>query len=79
MVQRMPPFPMNDEFIGMTKYVMESFHNLLAGEIESPSNSDSSRGSHHPSHECFMEGTPKGHVDNIHEGETTPMMRSRGM
>ena len=59
--------------MGMTEYVMESFHDLLAGESESPSNSDSSRRSHHPSHECFMEGTPEGYVESIHEGEATPM------
>ena len=63
---------MNDEFVGMTEYIMESFHDLLAGESESPSNSDSSRGSHHPSRECFMVGTPEGYVESIHEGEATP-------
>ena len=63
---------MNDEFVGMTEYVTESFHDLLTGESESPSDSDSSRGSHHPSHECFMAGTLKGHVESIHEGEATP-------
>ena len=42
------------------------------GESESPSDSNSSRGSHHPSHECFMAGTPEGHVKSIHEGEATP-------
>ena len=47
--QRTPPSPMDNEFVGMTEYIMESFHDLLAGESESPSNSDSSRGSHHPS------------------------------
>ena len=26
--------PMNDEFVGMTKYVVESFHDLLVGESE---------------------------------------------
>ena len=72
-VQRTPPSPTNDEFVGMTEYVVESFHNLLVGESESPSSSDSSRGSHHPSHECFMAGTPMGHVESIHEEETTPM------
>ena len=41
--------------------------------MESPSTFDSSRGSHHPSHECFMAGTPEGHVESIHEGEATPM------
>ena len=63
---------MNDEFVGMTEYVMKSFHDLLGGESESPSKSDSSRGSHHPSHECFMAGTHEGHVESICEGEATP-------
>ena len=62
---------MNDEFVGMTKYAAESFHNLLVEETESPSVSNSSRGSHHPSRECFMAGTPEGHVESIHEGEAT--------
>ena len=70
--QHMPPSPMNDEFIGMTEYVMESFHDLLVEETESPSASNSSRGSHHPSHECFMAGTPEGHIESIHEEEATP-------
>ena len=30
-VQRTPPSPTNDEFMGMTEYVTESFHDLLAG------------------------------------------------
>ena len=29
--QRTPPSPVNDEFVGMTEYVTESFHDLLAG------------------------------------------------
>ena len=58
--------------MGMTEYVVESFHDLLVGESDSPSNSDSSRGSHHPSRECFMVGTPEGYVESIHEGEATP-------
>jgi len=57
----------------MTKYVVESFHDLLVGESEPPSSSDSSRGSHHPSRECFMAGAPEGHIKSIHEGEVTPM------
>jgi len=48
-VQHMYPPPMDDEFMGMADYVVESFHDLLAGDSESISNSDSSRGSHHPS------------------------------
>ena len=71
-LQHMPPSPENDEFVGMTEYVAESFRDLLAEETESPSASDSSRGSHHPSHECFMVGTPEGHVESIHEEEATP-------
>ena len=42
--QRMPPSPMDDEFMGITEYVVESFHDLIAGESESPSDSDTSRG-----------------------------------
>ena len=68
----MHPSPTNDEFVGMTEYVMESFHDLLMGESESPSDSDSNRGSHHPSLECFMAGTPKGYIESIHEGGATP-------
>ena len=71
--QRTPPSPMDGEFMGMTEHVAESFHDLLVGESESPSNSNSCRGSHHPSHECFMAGTPEGHAKCIHEGEATPM------
>ena len=63
---------MNDEFVGMIEYVTETFHDLLAEESESPSSSDSSRGSHHPSCECFMAGTPEGHIESIYEEEATP-------
>ena len=73
MAQCMPLFFVNDEFVGMTEYVTESFHDLLTGETESPTTSDSSRGSHQPSRECFMAGTPEGHVESIHEGEATLM------
>ena len=72
MAQRMHPSPTNDEFVGMTEYVMKSFHDLLAGDSESLSNSNSSRGSHHPSRECFMVGTPEGRVESVHEGGATP-------
>ena len=64
--------PTNNEFMGVIEHVVESFHDLLAEEPESPSGSDSSRGSHHPSHECFMTGTPEGHVKSVHEGEAAP-------
>ena len=70
--QHMVPLSMNNEFMGVIEHVAESFHDLLAEELESPSSSDSSRGSHHPSHECFMIGTPEGHVKSIHKEEATP-------
>jgi hypothetical protein len=72
-----PPLT-NDEFVGMTEYVTKSFYNLLVGDSEGISDSNSSRGSHHPSCECFMaEGahhveTRKGHIADVHEGEVTP-------
>ena len=65
--------PTNDKFVGVIEHIVESFHDLLAEELESPSGSNSSRGSHHPSHECFMIGTPKGHVESIQEEEATPV------
>ena len=72
MAQHTPSSRANDGFVGMTEYVMESFHDLLIEELKSPSSSDSSRGSHHPSRECFMTGTPEGHVESIHEEEAIP-------
>jgi hypothetical protein len=72
MAQRTPPSLVNNKFMGMTEYVMKSFHNLLVGESGSSFDSDSSRGSHRPSHECFITSTPEGHVESIHEGEATP-------
>ena len=71
MAQHTPPYPMNDRFVGMTEYIVESFHDLITGESESPSGSDSSKGSHHPSHECFMAGTLEGHIKSIHKEEAT--------
>ena len=50
--QRMVPPPTNDEFVGVIEHIVKSFLDLLAEELESPSGSDSSKGSHHPSREC---------------------------
>ena len=61
----------NNEFVGVIEHVTESLHNLLAEEPGSPSGSDSSRGSHHPSQECFMMGTPEGHIESVSEEEAT--------
>jgi hypothetical protein len=62
--------PIGGEFVGITDYISESFHDLLAGESEAISNSNSSRGSHHPSRECFLPGVPEGRVEDAHNGET---------
>ena len=72
MAQHMIPSPMNNEFVRVIEHFVESFHDLLVEEPESLSGSDSSRGSHHPSRECFMAGTPEGYVESVHEGEATP-------
>jgi hypothetical protein len=45
---------MDYEFVGMVDYLMELIHDLLASDSELISDSGSSRGSHHPSRECFM-------------------------
>ena len=68
----MHPSPTNDKFMGMTEYVVKSFHDFLTGDSKLPSNCDSSRGSHHPSRECFMVGTPEGCVESVHKGGATP-------
>jgi hypothetical protein len=76
--QRPRPSSTDSEFMGMTDYVTESFYDLLMGDSKEIFDSDTSRGSHHPSCECFRaEGahrakTPEGHVANVHEGEVTP-------
>ena len=44
MVQRMHPPPTDDKFMGMDDYIAESFHNLLVGDSESISDSESIRG-----------------------------------
>ena len=59
--------PTDIKFMGMMDYVTESFHDLLAGDLEMISDSYSYRGSHHPSRECFMVGTPEGRVESVHE------------
>jgi hypothetical protein len=46
--------PMNDEFMGMANYIVESIHNLLVSDSETISDSASSQESYHPSRECFM-------------------------
>jgi hypothetical protein len=68
---------MNDKFVALADYIMESIHDLLVRDLESISDSTSSQGSYHPSHECFMaeivddthrEVTPKGRVVSANDG-----------
>ena len=70
--QRTIPPPANNEFMGMIKSVTKSLHGLLVEGPGSDSGSDSGRGSHHPSRECFMAETSEGHVESASEKEVTP-------
>ena len=70
--QRTIPSLMNNELVGMIKSITESLHGLLMEGPGSKSGSDSDRGSHHPSRECFMTETPKGHIESVSVEETTP-------
>jgi hypothetical protein len=62
--------PVDHEYVRMADYVSESFHDLLAGESETISDSNSSMGSHHPSLECFMADHSKGHAESTRDGNT---------
>jgi hypothetical protein len=64
MAQRSFPLPLNDKFVGMADYFVESIHDLLASDSESIFGSISSEGSHHPLQECFMVETSDGHVSS---------------
>ncbi|RLM84893.1 hypothetical protein C2845_PM04G09490 [Panicum miliaceum] len=70
--------PTNGEFVGMADYILESFHDLLAGESEVISDSGSTGGSHHPSPECFMAGVPEGRVEDAHSMEIPPSSLTTG-
>ena len=70
--QRVIPFPMNNEFMGMIESITESLHGLLAEEPGLDSGSYSSKGSHHPFRECFMAETLEGRVESVSMEETTP-------
>ena len=69
---RMVQPPTNSEFVGVIEHDTESLHKLLTKEPGSSSSSDSSRGSHHPSRECFMVETSKGHIESVSAEEATP-------
>jgi hypothetical protein len=74
----MIPSFVDDEFMGVEDYILESFHDLLAGDSEAIFDSDSSGGSHHSSHECFMAGTTEGHVKSVRDGGATLLAGSDG-
>ena len=65
--------PVNNKFMGVIEHIIESLHNLLTEEPGSSSGSDSSRGSHRPSWESFMTGTPEGHLESVPVEEATPV------
>ena len=64
--------PTDIEFMGAIEHDTETLYGLLNEELGSFSSSDSSRGSHHPSRECFMTQTPEGHVESVSREEVTP-------
>ena len=74
--------PTDIEFMGAIEHETETLYGLLNEEPGSFSSSDSSRGSHHPSRECFMTQTPEGHVESTSREEVNPTnnpdSRSRG-
>ena len=51
---RMVQSPTDIEFVGAIEHDTETLYRLLNEEPGSFSSSNSSRGSHHPSWECFM-------------------------
>ena len=78
---RMVKPPTDSKFVGVVEHDPETLYGLLAEELESSSSSDSSKGSHHPSRECFMTQTPEGDVQASPERrqpqQTTPTPGSR--
>ena len=63
LAQRGPTHSGSSELIGIVDFVVNSDDDLLVTTSSLGSNSDSSIGSHHPSQECFMAGTPDGFVE----------------
>jgi len=64
--------PTDSKFMGVIEHDTKSLHKLLTEEPGSSSSSNSSRGSHHPSRECFMAETSEGHVESVSGEEATP-------
>ena len=80
--QRMIPPPTNNEFMGVIEHITESIHDLLAEEPGSPSGSNSSGGSQHPSLNASwqvpLRGTSKASTRGRLLQQMTSVMRSRG-
>ena len=70
--------PMDSEFMEAIEHDPKTLHGLLTEEPELSSSSDSCRGSHHPSRECFMVQTPEGRVESVSGEEATPTSNPDG-
>ena len=55
----------------MADWVTESIHDLLEADFDTLLDSYSSRGSHHPSRECFMADVEDGHVSDYYDDDDT--------
>jgi len=77
MVQHGPTHPNDSELVGMVELVADSDDDLLAEDSLLGSDTRSCTGSHHPSLECFVTGTPEGYVEDAedssrHSRDRTP-------
>jgi hypothetical protein len=79
--QRMHPSSTDNEFVGMTDYITESFHDLLTGDSEMISNSDSSGGAITLRANASWQTPPRGMLKVSKMGGSLPwlalMTRSR--
>jgi hypothetical protein len=65
-------FSTDSEFVEMADYIVDSIHDLLGLDSQTFFDSSSSRGSHHPSQECFMAETSNGHFSSASDSSETP-------
>jgi hypothetical protein len=72
MAQCLCPFSADNEFVKVVDYIVDSIHDLLGSDSETFFDSSSSRGSHHPSQECFMAETSNGHFSSASDSGETP-------
>ena len=66
-LQRGPSHPEESELVGMVEFIADSDDDLLTEDSLLGSDSGSCTGSHHPSLECFMIGTPEGYVEEAED------------